>query len=385
MADYTDFKFPTSNTTTDDNAPLSSPSIDIPNSNEHFPSHNVNVLSPTVDKCTSNWTSHTLHMLQIEPVTTEVYTPMQLLSFTFSDNVIFSSASKETTDMCKNLIINSRCPLHKLDIDDLENSDTFECFRLLMDKTLNGQWSHKVDLWNISPHTFADKLDKLQTRICQKFQVHGEIFAQQLIFMNMAKKKASLTKAMYGKLFEHFAGLFGLNTTTVSDSHTIQIGDTDVTSTGDIIFPDLVNSDENNEDMNVIALCKVTNDFQSAHGLNEVAKTVNCGHKRKRSEILVTHIYDALIGQIGGDLLAHIPLSKYNGILGIIVQKTFITFVHLRCDQVQLDRIKRKETNFASKPVIFFSKPYNYLKASDRNELREPLLRLAFLQFRCYQ
>ncbi|VDI08252.1 Hypothetical predicted protein [Mytilus galloprovincialis] len=255
MADYTDFKFPTLNTT-DANVHLSS------TSNEHLPSQNVDLLSLTVDKCTANWTSHTLHTLQIEQVTTEVYTPMQLLSFTFSGNTIDNSASKETIDMCKNLIINSRCPLHKLDIDDLKNTDTFECFRLLMDKTLNGQWSHKVDLWNISPLTFADKLDNLQTRMCKKFQVHGELFAQQLIFMNMAKKKASLTKAMYGKLFEHFAGLFGLTCINGPSPCGVQIGDNIITSSPDMIFPDLVNSDETNEDMNVIAVCQVNLKYQ---------------------------------------------------------------------------------------------------------------------------
>ncbi|XP_063426261.1 uncharacterized protein LOC134710037 [Mytilus trossulus] len=376
MADYTDFKFPTTNTT-DANAHLSS------SSNQHFPSQNVDLPSLTVDKCTANWTSHTLHTLQIEPVTTEVYTPMQLLLFTFS-NTIDNSASKETIDMCKNLIINSRCPLNKLDIDELENSDTFECFRLLMDKTLNGQWSHKVDLWNISPNTYADKLDKVQTRICKKFQVHGELFAQQLILMNMAKNKTSLTKSMYGKLFEHFAGLFGLTCINGPSPCGVQIGDNVVTSSQDIIFPDLVNSDETSEDMNVIAVCQVTDEFQAVHVSNDVAKPVNCGCKKKKSEILVKHLNDNLISQHGGDLLVHKPLSKYNGILGIIVQKTFVTFVHFRCDQVQFERIQRKEDDFASKPVIFFSRPYNYLKPDDRNELIEPFLRLGFLQFSRY-
>lgn len=73
---------------------------------------------------------------------------------------------------------------------------------------------------------------------------------------------------------------------------------------------------------------------------HEVAKPVNCGHKRKRSEIIVTHICDTLIGQIGGDLLAHIPPSKYNGNLGIIVQKTFVSKIVFKVREFALSKVQ---------------------------------------------
>lgn len=91
----------------------------------------------------------------------------------------------------------------------------------------------------------------------------------------------------------------------------------------------------------------------------------------------VQHLSDNLIGQIGGELLLHYKSSSFKGgVFGMIVQKTNVTFTHLRTpseDEIG-DILEGKD--ICSPVTMVYSKPYNYLKAEDRMELIKLLLLL---------
>ncbi|XP_052076839.1 uncharacterized protein LOC127714844 [Mytilus californianus] len=57
-----------------------------------------------------------------------------------------------------------------------------------------------------------------------------------------------------------------------------------------------------------------------------------------------------------------------------------VTFSYFQCNTVQFEEIMTGN-QCVNSPVVYYSRPYNYLKAADRKELITPLLTLGFVQF----
>lgn len=328
-----------------------------PSMSECFASGSFNNNPSENLKCTSTWTIDVLNKLKIVTTTTKIYTPMQLITRAYC-YIKFDSEMDNNIQKFKEHIL-VRSPLHMLDFDCFKSFDV--AFALQMKSWLN-QFILD-DPWN--------KGTEVQTgndiRLWHMFHTHGEQFAQQLVYMSMKQGNGPLTQYMHQILFQHFVGLFGLSFIAYPqlDGHEIKIGHVEVTSIPDVVFPCF---STNKEEIEVIAICDVKSNF------NEESQTSSDERKK-------VHLDDNLLGQIGGDLLAHLPLSKnQRGLLGIIVQATYVTFCHLDCTLEQFVEIKTGNPDFTVNPEMCFTRPYNFLKASDRQELIEPLLKLGFIQ-----
>ncbi|CAC5388633.1 unnamed protein product [Mytilus coruscus] len=254
-------------------------------------------------------------------------------------------------------------------------TDIEDCTSKWTKNTLN-----TLDIDSILTKSF-DPMD-LKTLFLLVFQVHGELFAQQLINISMIRKKQEITEGMYQSLFQEFAAMFGLTSlsSSVLQAASIEIGNTTVTSLPDFIFPDVTHTDKDDDRLKLLAVCKVTKDFTRREELFPVEQDNNRKRKRREDkEKVIQHLDEALQGQHGGELLVHFPLSENNGLLGIIIQKTYITFSYFQCNKIQFEEVKSRDRHI-NKPVIYYSRPYNYLKAAEREELIRHLLTLGFIQ-----
>ncbi|CAC5394683.1 unnamed protein product [Mytilus coruscus] len=285
------------------------------------------------------------------------------------------------TAVGKHSIIGFNTPCNVLDADELESIEPCAAFEMMVVDFRNCH-CYDISKWNIqSPH--CD--DKLDIQLYNKFQVHGELFAQQLINISMImmmKKTQDITEGIYQSLFQEFAAMFGLTSfSSVLGSAQIDIGNTTVTSLPDVIFPDVTHTDKDDDRLKLLALCKVTKYFTRKEEFFPVEQDNNRKRQRREDEEkVIQHLDEALQGQHGGELLVHFPLSENNGLLGIIVQKTHITFSYFQCNKIQLEEVKSRDRHI-NKPVIHYSRPYNYLMAADREELLRPLLTLGFIQY----
>lgn len=261
-----------------------------------------------------------------------------------------------------------RSPLHMLDVDSFERIEMNLAFKMrswINQFTINDPWNKATEV---------EKGNDF--RLWHMFHTNGEQFGQQLVYMSMKQRSKSLTEYMYQMLFQHFVGMFGLSFISCPqlDGCKIKIGSAEVTSIPDVIFPCL---SKNEEELEVIAVCEIKKYFKEE---NQTSPRQTRAEKKAKVRV-IHHLDDKLLGQLGGELLAHLPFSKnQRGILGIVVQATCVTFCHLDCTPEQFDEIKTGRPNLSVKPEICFTKPYNFLKASDRQELIEPFLKLGFIQ-----
>ncbi|XP_052080126.1 uncharacterized protein LOC127718196 isoform X2 [Mytilus californianus] len=334
-----------------------------------------------IEECTSQWTRNTLNTLDIDSILTKSFDPMDLISFAFSvnDPKILSRVERCKTAIAKHSIIGFDTHCNVLDADEVENIEPCAAFEMMVADFRN-RHCYDISKWNIQPPHCDDKLD---IQLYQKFQVHGELFAQQLINISMMKKSQDITEGMYQSLFQKFAAMFGLTSlsSSVLGAAQINIGNTTVTSLPDVIFPDVSHTDKDDDRLKLLAVCKVTKDFTRREELFPVEQGNNRKRiRRKEEEKVIQHLDEALQEQHGGELLVQLPLSEHNGLLGIIVQKTHITFSYFQCNKIQFEVVKSRD-HYINKPVIYYSRPYNYLKAADREELIRPLLTLGFIQY----
>ncbi|CAC5394685.1 unnamed protein product [Mytilus coruscus] len=309
---------------------------------------------------------------------------MDLISFAFSVNEpkILSSVDRCKTAVAKHSIIGFDTPCNVLDADEIENIEPCAAFEMMVSMVADfrNHLCYDISKWNIQPPHCDDKLD---IQLYNKFQVHGELFAQQLINISMMKKTQDKTEGMYQSLFQEFAAMFGLTSlsSSVLGAAQIDIGNTTSTSLPDVIFPDVTHTDKDDDRLKLLALCKVTKDFTRKEEFFPVEQDNNRKRQRREDEEkVIQHLDEALQGQHVGELLVHFPLSENNGLLGIIVQKTHITFSYFQCNKIQFEEVKTRDHHI-NKPVIYYSRPYNYLKAADREELIRPLLTLGFIQY----
>ncbi|XP_071148965.1 uncharacterized protein [Mytilus edulis] len=337
-------------------------------------------MEPYIEDCTSQWTRNTLNTLDIDSILTKSFDPMDLISFSFSvnDPKMLSRVERCKTAMAKHSIIGFDTPCNVLDAGEVENIEPCAAFGMMVDD-FRSRHCYDISKWNIQPPHCDDKLD---IQLYNKFQVHGELFAQQLINISMIIKTQAITEEMYQTLFQEFAAMFGLTSlsSSVLRAASIEIGNNTVTSLPDLIFPDVTHTDKDDDRLKLLAVCKVTEYFTRREESFPVEQDNNRKRKRREDkEKVIQHLDKALQGQHGGELLVHFPLSENNGVLGIIVQKTHITFSYFQCNKIQFEEVKSRDRHI-NKPVIYYSRPYNYLKAADREEIIRPLLTLGFIQ-----
>ncbi|CAC5388649.1 unnamed protein product [Mytilus coruscus] len=291
-----------------------------------------------IEDSASQWTRNTLKTLDIDSILTKSFDPMDLIYFAFSvnDPKILSLVERCKTAIAKHSIIGFDTPCNGLDADEVENIEPCAAFEMMVADSRN-RHCYDISKWNIQPPHCDDKLD---IQLYNKFQVHGELFAQQLINISMIRKKQEITEGMYQSLFQEFAAMFGLRSlsSSVLRAASIEIGNNTVTSLPDLIFPDVTHTDKDDDRLKLLAVCKVKLRFHCIYRLQKILqKEKNYfllnriiterekeGHDKEK---VIQHLDEALQGQHGGELLVHFPLSENNGLLGIIVQKTHVSIV----------------------------------------------------------
>ncbi|KAK3104026.1 hypothetical protein FSP39_023757 [Pinctada imbricata] len=323
-----------------------------------------------IKPCTSEWTRGTLQNLSITPILDEIHSPYELIDMAFSESYLMLLDPKidERVSQCRERIM-CRSPLQRIDIDDIEKLNKNVSYNLLFEIG-EGMNYMKVNEWDVAPTW--NVIDIIEDRL---FHVYGESFTERLIdiFIILKSGDKNVSEHRYQALFQSFIGALGLSTFGDPDviGREILIGDVQVNSVPNIVFPCFGHSDES---MKIMAVCKVKKNFNGHEEFSSAAK-------RRRVQT-VNHLDDNLIGQHGGELLTHFKMSQnLHGLLGFVVQKTWVTFTYLRFTKKQYEKIvSGDESSKESCPEIYYSRPYNYLSIGDRNEILGPLLKLGFIQ-----
>lgn len=333
-------------------------------------SESVFVASQTeIPACTSKWTEDTLSSLQIAVIKSIAYTPLDLLnSITKKDHIIDTRVKKISEHLVKYM------PFALKDLDGDFNSISY-------DRAVSFLYNaHGQEMQSFEVQPLSDSSEDMWR---YTFRIHGQMFAKKLIYMTLQKKNGNvMSEIMFQQLFEHFAAMFGLHSISAPalTAQKITIGSVTVKSAPDLIFYDLPNLENN--DPKIFAICKVKKECK--HEEERSLPKTRRYEEGKRPAI--THLNSSLTGQHGGDLLTHFLSSKdSHHLLGFIIQETFVTFTLFTSRELDIDEIKRGDHSFpgGTEPTVKFSKPFNYLKADDRLQLIEPLLKLGFHQCKC--
>ncbi|XP_061168361.1 uncharacterized protein LOC133177323 [Saccostrea echinata] len=90
-----------------------------------------------------------------------------------------------------------------------------------------------------------------------------------------------------------------------------------------------------------------------------------------------------------GDLLVYLDKSfRYDGVLGITIDKTWVRFTYLEVPKTTMKKIKESPANRPGslkveedeRPLFFYSEPYNYLSREDRKIIFKALMLIKKMQ-----
>ncbi|XP_065925530.1 uncharacterized protein [Magallana gigas] len=318
-------------------------------------------------RCTSQWTDDDLETLQIAVVQSRAYTPRELLSC-----IVNESIERRAARIKDHLRKYMPPGLALIDFDDFYSVQHNKCRSILY----NSQKLPMSYRFRVEPlQEFAEDAWR------QSFQVHGELFCQQLIYMSWLRETGhTITDHMFLQLFQHFTAMFGLHSISAScqPPHTSTLCGMEVSSSPDLTFYDLPSCDKDNTKL--FAVCRV----QRGSECNDIPLQPSSKRLHAERQREITHLDAEVIGQHGGDLLVHYTSrsSKQQGILGLIVQRTNVTFSEFSCTAMDYEALTQGAPSYpeGTGPKMKFSKPYNILRTEDRIHLIEPLLKLGFLQ-----
>ncbi|XP_052099280.1 uncharacterized protein LOC127733874 [Mytilus californianus] len=225
-----------------------------------------------------------------------------------------------------------------------------------------------------------DKIKDMRN-ICQNIYPRLQQFCGQLLFMverTHRQNSDNLTQAMYQELFVTFLRIFGVTVLDVPNlpAYHLTIGDRVVTSIPDAVVCSYVRNGEEVEEK-VIAVVEVKKDYPRPDSNLEIVRQTR-NSERKTSAI--KHIDSGLKGQHAGEMLAVIPSSVFgsNGIYGIIVQGTMITFVSLATSQEYCNNLSEGKMKNCH-ATIKYSNAVNMLSTEGRKELVSTFLGMSTL------
>lgn len=97
---------------------------------------------------------------------------------------------------------------------------------------------------------------------------------------------------------------------------------------------------------------------------------------------ITTNLQSPVLGQHGIQLLMEKPRSFFHsGVAGFICIGTTVIFTFLNIEDSSLSKIEQDgQAGPQNQPTIFYTKPFDFMQKSDRNEILEPLLKLAYVQ-----
>ncbi|XP_069136070.1 uncharacterized protein [Argopecten irradians] len=177
-------------------------------------------------------------------------------------------------------------------------------------------------------------------------------------------------KCQFTQLFMKFARMFLMDPEPgdLSAERKFQVHDTEVSSVPDVLFFNYGSSIE------VVTMVMSSEVKQIGFSLCEEKPFTTSAQDSK------------VLGQHGGQLLAEIPNSIFtHQVLGSICLKTKIIFTFLDIKEDHFDRIKTSKSLEGDRATIYFSKPYDFLIAEERDEILDIFALLGFVQSDAYK
>lgn len=209
----------------------------------------------------------------------------------------------------------------------------------------------------------------------------GDFTASLKYMISLRENGQTILDSLYGVLFLDFIGMFGVHGVSFPSIPpcTLYIQGEEVKSSPDIVLMDRLNIHKNTPEafsIKMLTVVKVKKKPQDKY--HPTPAKLKKDTKTERE----VRIDDKVIGQHCGDLLLFQSMSASDeGIMGMIVDGTQITFTNFICNKEQLYAIENNDYDYhGDSPSVLFSKSYNYLTASDREELMETLIILGVLQ-----
>lgn len=201
----------------------------------------------------------------------------------------------------------------------------------------------------------------------------------------LKEKQSVIHEERYRCLFEQFLEMFGLEVMAkpVIDTESTEIFQQKVSARADIVC-----ISPRDVEKCVLAVCEVTNECCVSEVDTEptAAKLRKTGDPPGREDL---RLPDRLPAQHVGDLLAYLDKSICKeALLGMTVEKTAVTFTRLSVLDETLRKIQSSPSQGTVKlkeeerPVLYHSKPYNYLLQDDRKEIAKALLTLTVMEKR---
>lgn len=227
-------------------------------------------------------------------------------------------------------------------------------------------------------------------------KLHEFSFCVHTIVTEHPKKEVSEGK--YQTLFEKLLQLFGFNTLSqpFAETKKISIMGRTISSKTDIICSRL----DTGSDNPVIFVCKWQKEDdmcppkkrmkQDVAANTSMGKETDIAFPQSNIASARTNIGDhSLWAQNIEDLLVHLDKSfRYDGILGITFDKTWIRFTYLEVSKTYMKEMKERPANRPGplnvdedeRPIFYYSERYNYLSRSDRLIIFKALMLIKKMQ-----
>lgn len=217
-----------------------------------------------------------------------------------------------------------------------------------------------------------------------KYSTFVKKFGVSLWFL-LKEKQTVIPEAKYCCLFEQFLEMFGLDVMAkpVIESESTEILRQKVSARADIVC-----ISPRDVEKCILAVCGVTDGCRVCEADTEptAAKLRRTGDAPGREDL---RLPDGLPAQHVGDLLTYLDKSICKeAILGMTVEKTAVTFTRLFVLEETLKKIQSSlsygsvKLKEEERPVLYYSRPYNYLLQDDRKEIVKALLTLTVMEKR---
>ncbi|XP_062580570.1 uncharacterized protein LOC134242500 [Saccostrea cucullata] len=199
--------------------------------------------------------------------------------------------------------------------------------------------------------------------------------------------KPIISEEKYRCLFKQFLQMFGIDVMVEPE---IDTESTEIFGKKVSVKADIVCFSPKDVKKYTVAICEVKKECTFME--EETGVTGPSLQKFRRTEDSPQrsqsyHLPDGLLAQHVGDLLTYLDKSICNGaILGMTVEKTMVTFTRLSVADETMEKLQRSHASVKLKeeerPVLYYSKPYNYLLLEDRKEIVKALLTLTVMEKR---
>lgn len=305
--------------------------------------------------------------------------------------VVISESSPEQIIKEWSLVTLSQSVLKDIETKVLKTS---LCLRNMDFASVEELWEmtrHNKDLVQLlKPEDFHDTLGHPHKSLFERSSFDDFLYTLGCV-LNVVEQKRETFQWQYELLFHKFLQMFGM-----SSMHQSLVSTKEAQILSRIVqsHPDLLCTTSNPRTHRpVLIVCQVSKDSAPVNETDDSPP-----NKKPRSNASVSSACSSTSCQSSacflaphvGELLVHLDRSATSrAILGMKVKKTFVRITSLHVNKNNLEKIRTAELTRSvryevgeQRPWFSYSKPMNYLKKEDRNELVQALLYINTMQKR---